>query len=114
MFGGGIDGSSSESYTPLQRFVRDTPMPHVHFTAHLQRHVAAPDVRVSGATVREALDAVFSTHRAVRGYILDEQGRLRRHVAVFVDGARLRDRDGLSDPVGPDGEIHVLQALSGG
>jgi len=64
--------------------------------------------------VGAALDAVFAEHRTLRGYVLDEQGHLRKHVAVFVDGARVRDRERLSDPVGPESEIHVLQALTGG
>jgi hypothetical protein len=46
--------------------------------------------------------------------VLDDQGALRRHVAVFVDGRPVKDREGLTDAVGPDEEIHVFQALSGG
>jgi len=89
-------------------------MPRVVFTSQLQRHVPAPTCDVAGATVRAALDAVFAEHRTLRGYVLDEQGHLRKHVAIFVDGARVRDRERLTDPVGPESEIHVLQALTGG
>jgi sulfur carrier protein ThiS len=48
------------------------------------------------------------------GYVLDDQGALRRHVAVYVNGRPVKDRVRLGDPVGPDDEIHVIQALSGG
>lgn len=89
-------------------------MPQFHFTSHLQRHLAAPSVEVPGATVREALEALFADSPRLRSYILDDQGRLRRHVNIFVDGEAVRDRDGLRDAVGPHGEIYVLQALSGG
>jgi molybdopterin synthase sulfur carrier subunit len=89
-------------------------MPRVVFTSQLQRHVPTPDCEVTGETVRAALDAVFADHRALRGYILDDQGHLRKHVAVFVDGARVRDRERLSDRVRAESEIHVLQALTGG
>jgi sulfur-carrier protein len=89
-------------------------MPKVVFTSQLQRHVPSPTCDVGGDTVRAALDAVFAEHRALRGYVLDDQGSLRKHVAVFVDGARVRDRERLSDAVRPDSEIHVLQALTGG
>ena len=89
-------------------------MPRVTFPAVLQRHVACPPVDVGGATVAEALDAAFATYPRVRGYLLDEQGALRPHVAVFVDGEVLRDRERLRDRVGPRGRIDVLQALSGG
>ncbi|MBX9629618.1 MAG: MoaD/ThiS family protein [Burkholderiales bacterium] len=89
-------------------------MPKVIFASHVQRHVSAPDIVVEGSTVRSALDAVFADNRPLRGYVLDDQGHLRKHVVVFVDGARVVDRQGLSEPVKPDSEIYVLQALSGG
>jgi sulfur carrier protein ThiS len=89
-------------------------MPRVVFTAQLLRHVAAPEREVAGATVREALEAVFATERTLRGYVLDDQGHLRKHVVVFVDGVRITDRERLAAPVRPTSEIHVLQALSGG
>ena len=86
----------------------------VSFTANLQRHVHAPTVEVAGATVREVLDAVFAGNPRLRGYVVDERGALRKHMAVFVDGRHLTDRAGLADPVGPRSELHVMQALSGG
>lgn len=89
-------------------------MPKVVFTANLQRHIDTPEATVAAESVREALDAVFREHDKLRGYIIDEQGRLRTHMAVFVDGKRIKDRDQLSDPVLPSSEIHVMQALSGG
>jgi molybdopterin synthase sulfur carrier subunit len=89
-------------------------MPRVYFTAHLQRHVGRADCEVSGSTVAAALQAVFERHPQVRDYVLDEQGGLRKHVVVFVDGVRLQDRRRQSEPVLPETEIHVLQALSGG
>jgi hypothetical protein len=64
--------------------------------------------------VGEVLDAYFATHPAVRSYVLDEQGRVRRHVAVFVGGAQLVDVAAQTDPVDADTEVVVMQALSGG
>lgn len=89
-------------------------MPRIAFTDNLKRHLAAPAGEVAGTTVREALAAVFAESPQLRSYLLDDQGRLRQHVNVFVDGAMVADRDGLSDPVRADGEIYVFQALSGG
>ena len=89
-------------------------MPTVHFTANLQRHVACPPSVVEGATVGEALGAVFANNPRLRSYIVDEQGAVRRHMNVFVDGAQIRDRAGLSDAVTHQSEIYVIQALSGG
>lgn len=89
-------------------------MPRVVFTSHITRHVRVPDCEVAGDSLRAALDNVFSSHAAVRGYVVDEQGHLRKHVTIFVDGVRVRDREGLSDPVAAHSEIYVLQALTGG
>ena len=89
-------------------------MPQVSFTQNLQRHLSAPAREVDGATVREALDRVFSENPRLRSYVLDDQGRLRRHVTVFVDGQMIEDRQKLSDAVAPESELLVMQALSGG
>jgi len=86
----------------------------VSFTANLQRHVSCPPSEAPGATVREVLEALFAGNPRARGYVLDDQGGLRHHMLIFVDGVRLADRAALSDPVGERSEIHVMQALSGG
>jgi molybdopterin synthase sulfur carrier subunit len=89
-------------------------MAEVHFTANLQRHVASPQVSADGSTVREVLDAVFRQNEILRGYVLDEQSALRKHMGIIVDGVVLQDRVRLSDPVRPGSRIFVMQALSGG
>lgn len=89
-------------------------MPRLTFTANLQRHVACPPCVAPGATVREVLDAAFAANPKARGYVLDEHGALRHHMAIFVDGVAIADRRHLSDPVPAHGEIFILQALSGG
>lgn len=71
-------------------------------------------MRVEGVTVRAALDAVFAQRMALRSYVLDDQGAVRRHVVIYVNGDALRDRAHQSDPVAPDDEIYVFQALTGG
>jgi len=86
----------------------------VVFTPNLKRHVECPTETVEGTTVRVVLEGVFARNPRLRGYIVDEQGSLRRHMSVFVDGQQIIDRDRLSDPVRPTSEIYVMQALSGG
>jgi molybdopterin synthase sulfur carrier subunit len=86
----------------------------VEFTANLQRHLACPVQSAPGDSVRAVLEHVFAEHPRLRSYILDDQGRVRRHVAIFVNAAHVADRGGLSDAVGCDDEIFVFQALSGG
>ncbi len=90
------------------------PMALVRFTANLLRHVEATELTVPGATVAQVLEAVFHQRPRIRGYVLDDQGAVRKHMALFVDGDLIRDRDRLTDPVPPDGVIDIIQALSGG
>lgn len=86
----------------------------VAFTPNLNRHLDCPTTAVRGETLGEVLQAVFAHNPRLRGYVLDDQGAIRRHVAVFVDNQPVADRGRLSDPVQPDSEVYVMQALSGG
>ena len=73
-----------------------------------------PGADLPGDTVRAVLDGVFAAQPRLRSYVLDDQDRVRRHVAIYVNGDRIADRDRLSDPVGESDEVFVFQALSGG
>jgi sulfur-carrier protein len=86
----------------------------VYFTANLRRHVDCPSVEAPGATLRDVLSHVFAGQERLGGYVLDEQGALRKHMTILIDGQRVRDRAALSDPVLVTSEIFVMQALSGG
>ena len=91
-------------------------MATVVVTPNLKRHVesSADVLQIEGATVRAVLDAVFAANPRLRGYVLDDQGALRKHMSVFVDGQQIADRAKLSDPVRSTSEVYVMQALSGG
>jgi sulfur-carrier protein len=89
-------------------------MARINFTGNVQRHLRCPSAAVDGRTVGDALRAYFGTHPAARGYVLDDQGHVRKHVLVLIDGLPIRDRAALSDPLAPDSDIYVFQALSGG
>ena len=89
-------------------------MADLHFTQNLRRHTACPDCSLDAATVGDLLSQYFTSYPTVRGYVLDDQGEVRKHVKVLVDGRNIRDRTGLSDPLGHDSQVYVFQALSGG
>lgn len=86
----------------------------VHVTPNLQRHVSVESAWVSGHTVADVLRAYFQQFPTLRGYVLEDAGSLRRHMAIFVNGMAIQDRRTLSDPVPSDGEVFIMQALSGG
>ncbi len=87
-------------------------MPRVVFTSHLQRYFDCAEQVVPARTLRGALAQVFERQPRARDYVLDEQGELRRHVFVFVDGERVRE--GLDLEVAGEAQIYVMQALTGG
>lgn len=89
-------------------------MAKILFTANIQRHVGCPQAEARGQTVREVLENVFTSNPRARGYVLDDQSSLRRHMTIFVDGRMIRDRVRLGDEVSETSTIHVFQALSGG
>ena len=89
-------------------------MATLHFTQNLIRHTQCPSANLAAATVAQLFDRYFETWPAVRDYVLDNQGEVRQHVKVLVDGANIRDRRKLTDRLNPDSEVYVFQALSGG
>jgi hypothetical protein len=86
----------------------------IAFTSHLRRVAPAAPTTVAAATVGEALGAVCADYPLLRSYVLDDQGAIRKHIAVFVDGAMKPRETALGLPVGDDTEVYVFQALSGG
>jgi hypothetical protein len=76
--------------------------------------VPSEAIEAGGATVGDALAAVFTELPQVRGYVLDDRGDLRKHVCVFADGRRLVREQTLTHPIRPNSELYVMQALSGG
>jgi len=89
-------------------------MASVRFTRNIQRHVECPTRDVPGATLGEVLNAYFATNERARGYVLEDDGRLRKHMAVFIDGQQIEDREKLSDTLSPRAVVDVVQSLSGG
>jgi hypothetical protein len=89
-------------------------MARLVFTPQLRRFLDVPEQAVAAGTLRTALAEAFAAQPRLQGYVLDDQGHLRAHVVVFIDGRRVTDRVRLDDPVGADSTVSVLQALSGG
>lgn len=63
-----------------------------------------------GETVGEVLRELERRHPPIVGWILDEQGRVRTHVSVFVNGERTRE----DAAVEAADVLQVLPSISGG
>ena len=93
---------------------RSLIMTNLSFTPNLLRYVESHKARVEGATVGQVLQKYFLSNPRVRGYVLDDQGALRKHIVIFVNQEPIHDRTALSDRVRDNDDIFVVQALSGG
>lgn len=89
-------------------------MVDVTFARAFRTHVDCPDATVAGSTVRAVLEEYFATHPMVRGYVLDDSGAVRKHIAVFHNDNLITDRSTLADAVASGDRLHLFQALSGG
>jgi len=89
-------------------------MAYLEFAPALQRHAAAPPIDAPVDSLQSLLAAAFERQPALQSYVLDEQGCVRKHVAVFLNGRLLHDRKRLGVPLQTDDRIYVAQALSGG
>lgn len=69
---------------------------------------------MSATTLGRALSEIFERAPKLRGYVIDEQDRLRRHVVIFVNGARLEPAGWAERALNDRDEVYVMQALSGG
>jgi sulfur-carrier protein len=96
-------------------------MPKVVLACALARWLREPSaastemsVQAAGDTLGKVLECIFAVHPALRGYVLDDQGAVRHHLAIFIDGAAIHDKTRLQIPLRENAEIYIMQALSGG
>lgn len=90
-------------------------MATVKFTYALKRFFPnLKETPVQSNNLPELMDVLEKKYPGFRSYILDERGRLRKHVNIFVDNELIHDREALSDQVKEDSEVYIMQALSGG
>ncbi len=88
----------------------------VKFTRHLNRFfpTLTNSVTVEGETIAAVVAGLDAAYPGLAAYIVDEHGNLRKHVNIFIGGEMIHDRQKLQDPVQPDDQIFIFQALSGG
>jgi sulfur-carrier protein len=90
-------------------------MPKIRFTYALKRFFPGlKEVPAGGKSFREIFSELEEHYPGISSYILDEQGSLRKHVNIFIDGKMISDRKTLNDSFTSNSEIYIMQALSGG
>lgn len=80
----------------------------------LQYWTGPATVDVDGRTLAEAFAHLEEGSAGLRSRILDDQGQIRRHVAIFVNGAMVTSKDPTAIALHPGDEVHVVPSVSGG
>lgn len=83
----------------------------VRIPTPLRSYTGASTVTAEGATVGAVLADLDRQFPGLAFRVVDEQGRLRPHMNIFVDRTRIRD---LTLPLDGVDEVVIMQALSGG
>lgn len=97
----------------IARYRVKIPSPLRSYTrGHDEVIVALPELSPDHAPpLRAIVAALDSSFPGIRFRMVDEQGKLRPHIAVFVGPRAVRD---LGTPVAPDTDVMIVAALSGG
>ncbi len=77
----------------------------------LRSYTRQKEVEASGATFAAVLAELERQYPGIRFRMIDEQGHIRPHIRLFVNGEQVRD---LSHPLNAADEVVIVQALSGG
>lgn len=90
-------------------------MVKVEFAASLRRHVPCAPQSVAPGSLRTVLDAALdAAPPELRHYVLDDQGHIRKHVAVFINQTMVLNRQKLDQTLASGDTVLVIQALTGG
>ena len=83
----------------------------VSIPSPLRSYTGADEVEAEGDTVAELLDGLDARFPGFRFRMIDEQGRIRPHMRIFVNQERIA---GVEQALTPNDRVQILQALSGG
>jgi len=86
----------------------------IAFTQHLRAVGPVQEQACPGSTLAEMFEALHPDYPRLKAYVLDDQGRLRKHLAIFIDGVMTPRERALHRPLDGACRVYVFQALSGG
>jgi len=72
------------------------------------------EIANSPATLRDAMDELWKSYPGIRDRVVNEEGRLREHINIFVGKENVRYTGDFATRLEPNAEISILPAVSGG
>lgn len=94
--------------------LEEVPFVTVTFAASLQRHIPCPPQNIAPASLRDVLKAALLAAPDLAHYVFDDQGHIRKHVALFINRDMLQNRTNLTQTLISGDQVLVVQALTGG
>ena len=90
-------------------------MPMVRFPALMKFYVDnQSEFSASGSTVAELLEDILARYPGLKSHLFDENGELRRHFNIFVNGVHIRDMEGLNTSLREDDQVILMASAAGG
>ena len=90
-------------------------MPTVRFPAAMKYYVDhQAEFFVSAATTGELIDKIIEQYPSVKHHLVDQEGNLRRHFNVFVNGVHIRDLEGMHTSLKDDDKVILMASAAGG
>jgi molybdopterin converting factor small subunit len=74
----------------------------------------AAEVSTEGETLADVIDALEGAHPGLRARVLDDSGKLRRFVNVYVNDDDVRFAEGLATKTGAGSSVSIIPAVAGG
>ncbi|WP_435112806.1 ubiquitin-like small modifier protein 1 [Nocardiopsis synnemataformans] len=74
----------------------------------------ASEVSAQGATLAEVLDDLEANYPGIRARILDDGGKVRRFVNVYIGDEDVRFEKGLQTEVADGAQVSIIPAVAGG
>jgi len=90
-------------------------MPNVRLPTLMKYYVNNQrEILVPAASVAELLENLLAQYPALRPHLFDAQGSLRRHFNIFVNGANIRDLNGMDTPLADGDKVLLMASAAGG
>ena len=90
-------------------------MPKLYIPTPMRRFTnGQSSLQLEGETVAELLDALAAQHSAIKDQLYDDQGDLKRHIALFVNDTDIRSLSGVSTTLAARDEVYIVPAIAGG
>ena len=86
----------------------------VILTANLQAYYPEPKFELEVSNLRDILKKMDERRPRFSHYVLEDDGSIRKHVNIFINGDIIRDKSTVDVKLAPGTQIHIMQALSGG